>query len=1085
MKKKKRFIIFTSVICLICIVALSFILFNKTIETRQFFAQTNVGEIGMYTQTLGNTQRNIPTELKNEGINERYPIYGTSLANITDEEKDNILQEDALLRVSDSTYTEIDSSGNLLLNGEATGKKLYKHTASVGMYYGNVSDDEPAVVEKITLKPKEWRNYITGLYAPAGEVVKIEISQDDLEKTGGLIISFGQTSIINKNNNIWKARNDFSRMPSIGNIFTINKSIAYVGNFLGGPIYIKTNKINVEYSVTISGAVKYPYYIHGLTTKQEFEEMKNLSAPYFDFEVWDTCVRHSGPKSYANFDYDNLVKVGDLWEKISRTSRQVPVTSNASMSIGFIYDVFVAAGEAVAFQGANWVNAPCYWMPGALNYQAMTSSGFWGQIHEFNHHFQNYGIYPMIEVTNNATSLLSYVLYTNISSYRSENDSTLSGWNRYTDPTRPLRETLANKGTAQTSLNIYADMLHSFGVDTFIKATHLQATKVYTADAWYEALCKATGYDMTYYFESLIGQTISEDVKAKYNVADANVFVPVAMLYQTGRNYFVDGQEQKIETVKPFQIVKGQEYVLDFEKYTYLPKDFTWEIENITMPQNGTLTKISDKKYSYINSELGESGTFYVTISLSKEGIKTPNVTFSINLKTIDPKPTKTLYTYDTRKYTQTDDALNADFEGYSNKTTSYETTTFMNRIGNNQIGVVEGKIYISQDGEYTICLRAGRGNHALYTSLNGQDYTKDIYFSGDKNTFNFDETHIKKYNLTKGQYLYYKQITISNGHSDAYTELGITSNANVPVTIPAGILYNKDAVGFEPYIFVSQPKFERDSLMVTNLTSSTATKQKVISSNFESWDDTSKIENIFDGNENTYFHNKQNQFVSEQNQYELVADMGEELYCNKITFIGRKSGQLNLPCTFKLYAGLSQYDMSLIGEYEDLPLSNRTISAEFEPQKIRYYKIVVTDTKSEGTGYNKYVSFAQINFELAFAGKKYDATKLDYYKSQKKISIAKSNFDKIKTISTFGFVIKGNGVIKYNFSGTQFGLFVKQTQNARIEISIDNQKTTLNLNANNLTSLAFVSNELKSGEHNVNIRVLSGKIEIESIVVK
>lgn len=1085
MKRKKRFVIFTCLICLICIIALSFIILNKTIETRQFFAQTNVGEIGMYTQTLGSVERNIPTQTQNEGLNERYPTYGTSLANITDEEKDKILNEDALLRVSDSTYTEIDNSGNLLLNGEATGKKLYKHTASVGMYYGNVSDDEQAVVQKITIKPKEWRNYITGLYAPAGEVVKIEISQEDLEKTGGLIVSVGQISIINKNNNIWKARNDFSRMPNLGNIFTINKTIAYVGNFLGGPIYIKTNKINVEYSVTISGAVKYPYYIHGFTTEQEFEEMKNLSAPYFDFEVWDTGVRHSGPKSYANFDYDNLVKVGDLWEKISRTSRQVPVTSNASMSIGFIYDVFVAAGEAVAFQGANWVNAPCYWMPGALNYQAMTSSGFWGQIHEFNHHFQNYGIAPMIEVSNNATSLLSYVLYTNISANRSENDGSLSGWNRYTDPTRPLRETLANAGSSQTSLNIYADMLHSFGVDTFIKATRLQSSKVYTADAWYEALCKATGYDMTYYFENLIGQTISEDVKAKYNISGANVFVPVAMLYQTGRNYFVDNQEQKIETVKPYQIVKGQEYTLDFEKNTYLPSDFTWKIDNITMPQNGTLTKISDKKYTYINNEFGESGTFYVTISLNKVGIKTPNVTFSINLKTVDPKPTKTLYTYDTRKFAQTDDALNANFEGYTNKSTSYEATTFMNHIGNNQIGVVEGKIYIEKDGEYTICLRAGRGNHALYTSFNGQEYTKDIYFSGDKNTFNFDETHIKKYTLKKGQYLYYKQITISNGHSDAYTELGITSSTNAPVTIPAGILYNKDAIGYQPYDFVSQPKFERDSLTVTNLTSSTATKQKVISSNFESWDNTANIENIFDGNENTFFHNKQNQFVSDDNPYILVADMGEELYCNKITFIGRKSGQLNLPCTFKLYAGLSQEEMNLVGEYEDLQLSNKTVSAEFEPQKIRYYKIVVTDTKSEGTNYNKYVSFAQINFELSFAGKKYDATKLEYYQTQERNGDIKTNFVSYKTMSTFGFVIKGNGIIKYNFVGSQFGFYVKQTENAKIEISIDNQKTILDLTTNNTTMLAFISKELNAGTHNVQIKVLSGNIEMESIVVK
>lgn len=1083
-RKKKSIFIAVLLLCAVtCIAVLSWLLIKKNNESGAgqevslTFDTKDVGEIGIYHETVSTVPREIPIQTQNEGLCVRYPAYGTNLADITDEEKDSILKEDSLLRVSASTYTEIDQDGNLLLKGETTGRKLYKHTASVGMYYGDVSDNEKAVVEKITLRPKEWRNYITGLYAPAGEVVKIEISEEDLAKVGSLEVSVGQISLINKNNNIWKEKN-FVRMPNLGNIFKINKTTAYVGNFLGGPIYVKASKINIEYTVTISGAVKYPYYIHGLTTKQEFEEMKNLSAPYYDFEVWDTSVRHSGPKSYANFDYDNLVKVGDLWENVSRTSRLVPATSNPGMSIGFLYDVFVAAGAACAFQGANWVNAPCNWMKGALDYQVMTSSGFWGHIHEFNHHFQNYGIAPNGEVTNNATSLLSYVLYTNISANRSENDNDLPSWNRYTDATRGLRETLANAGSEQTSLNIYADILHNFGVDTFIQATRLQPTRTHTADAWYEGLSKATGYNMTYYFENLIGQTLSNSVKKLYDTPDKNVFVPVAMLYQTGRNYFYEGEEKFIETVKPYQIIKGQEYTIDFEKNTYLPSDFTWTIKKITMPKNGTLTKISDKKYSYINNEKGESGTFYVTISLNKEGVTTPDVTFSINLKTVDPKPTKTLYIYDTRKYEQTDEALNANFEGYTNKTISYASTTFMNHIANKQIGVVEGKIYIEKDGEYTICLRAGRGNHALYTSLTGQDYTKDIAFSGDSGGFDFKENHIKKYTLKKGQYLYYKQITISNGHSDAFTELGITSNEDAPKTVPASVLYNKDGDGYVPYNFTFKPIFAREYLEITNLITSTATKQRVISSNFESWDNNTKIENICDGNENTYFHNKQNQFVSEDNPYELVMDLGEEIYCNKITLIGRKTNQANLPCTFKLYAGINQDNMTLIGDYTGLDLVNRTTSAEFDAQKIRYYKLVVTDTKSDGTGYRKYVSIAQINFGISINGKKYNASKLNYSK------IDNRTFEEIKTPSTFGNVIKGDGSITYSFVGSRFGLFVKQNSNAIIKVILDGQSETINLTASNKQELAFLSQKLNNGNHNIKISVIEGKISVDSFVI-
>ena len=86
----------------------------------------------------------------------------------------------------------------------------------------------------------------------------------------------------------------------------------------------------------------------------------------------------SGPSKYGNYDYDNLVKVGDLWEKIVRTSRQVPCSANATIGVGYVYDCFVAAGSACAFQGGHsWINAPCSWMSDALNYDSFVENGSW------------------------------------------------------------------------------------------------------------------------------------------------------------------------------------------------------------------------------------------------------------------------------------------------------------------------------------------------------------------------------------------------------------------------------------------------------------------------------------------------------------------------------------------------------------------------------------------------------------------------------------------------------------------------------------------------------------------------------------
>lgn len=89
-------------------------------------------------------------------------------------------------------------------------------------------------------------------------------------------------------------------MPTIAGLFKTSETTFYFGTPMGGPIYLYPEKLG-NFSCTISGAVTYPFYIHGYTTYEDFNKMSQSSAPYFDFEIWDKGVRHSGPKSRANF----------------------------------------------------------------------------------------------------------------------------------------------------------------------------------------------------------------------------------------------------------------------------------------------------------------------------------------------------------------------------------------------------------------------------------------------------------------------------------------------------------------------------------------------------------------------------------------------------------------------------------------------------------------------------------------------------------------------------------------------------------------------------------------------------------------
>lgn len=1084
-KRNKLIKIVVTFSCLLCLTvgAVLFAVFLDNDSSKQhkyvlsqFENQTQV-VVKQNIQTIQTVERNIPTEVENEGISEKYPTYGT-IMDFSEEEREKLFEENKILFES---FDSMDAQGNLYLSGTATGKKLYKHTASVGNYLGDVSDQEKAVVQSITVCSDERRNFITGLYAPAGEIVKIEISAEDLEQIGSLNVVVGRVTNQNNIHSIPESKTSFARMPIIAKSFSINSTVAYVGNFLGGPIYISPSVYGKQFTVKISGAVQYPYFIYGKTTREQFEQMKNLSAPYFDFEVWDLGVRHSGPAMYGNYDFDNLMQVGALWENVTCASRQVPNTSNKYVSVGFLYDPYVAAGSACAYQGGSpWVNAPYNCLGLALDYQSMVTNGFWGLLHELNHHYQNYGLAPYGEVSNNATSLISYILYTDISSARSENDGSLSGWNIYTDPTRSLRETIskAANGEVQTSLNIYADILHNFGTDKFVKATQLSAGK-HDVDSWYLALTQATGYDMTYYFETLLNQTVSDQAKAQVQ-SDLPVFVPVACLYQVGRYVQENQQKAYVQTVRPYKINSGSSYTLNFEDYLIVPDGFEYQIKNITNPQNGTITKISDKKYLYTPCQDLDSGNFEITISLTHPNISVQDITLVLSLEQKQASVVATKYVYDSRIYSTADQAVENNFEGYVSKTEQSTTSTFLNGIANKQIGVVEGKIYIPENGDYVFCLRAGRGDNALYISLDGENFDKVLNFSEMKNTFDLDQSHTCSYTLKKGQYVYFKQVVVAAVYqSDAFTEIGWTTSNTTPETIPAKYLLNKNGE-YKIFDFTCENKYPRENKVTLTTYQSNPANWEILSCNMSSWDQSTSIQNILDGNKNTFYHNDKNNFVSSENTFELFVDTHTTQFVNTLAIFTRNSGQENIPCTFDLYAGLEKENLTLVGQYSDLALSNRQVTAKFLGQNIRYFKIVVKDTKSNLSGdYNHYVTISQIDLLYTFDGDVICPDGLKIYTN------AYTSFEKdFDTTATFGHLISGNGKLKFDFEGSQFALFTCQKQQCVLKIEIDGIVMQVTIDEQQKTTPDFVSEIYEQKSHNITITVVEGILNLDSIAV-
>ena len=664
----------------------------------------------------------------------------------------------------DGTLWMVDSAGN-----ETPGKpsKLFKHVSAEGMYFGDVSPDEKAVIKEMTFNPRSFHSHgmysVTGLYAPAGEVLKVQLSEKDMDATGGITIHIGQALYNSKANNIWVAKGQMQRFPVILNTMVVNKNTAtlengvwtaYVGSFLGGPVYVRN--AGATFTTTISGGVTYSHFILGHTTPEEFEANKDSSAPYFDLEVWDNGVLHSGPKIYAqNFSYDDLFKVAVLWDQITSVT-----TTGNNQNIVFIYDPFVAAGAAVAFPSQQAVNCPASWMANSLNYETLIKSGGWGNLHEYHHNFQGYGVGNGGEVTNNALTLVSYALFTKISASRQIGNygaAGLGGWNNYTSATWALNDILKltkgqNPSNGAQGLALYATLLHNFGADAFIQVRKLGGGQSY--QNYFKKWEQITHNNMTYYFTEILkannynANLTDEWLKANSN-PDYPMFVPVASVYQTGRSYSYDEQNQYINTMQPYVIPYGQKFTIDLSKYTLnedgayksgsivLPDGFSYKIKNVSQPENGTITKQSDYIYTLTPNNYAVTGQILVTIELTKNDNEFKVQDFDLILEFEQSHELtgrmleRTTYEFDNNHEYNAVSAFENNYKGYSNKiegdnknpTQNSNTDIWLstdelnNALKHNSIMEVKGKFYITETAKYRFAIR-GRHDVALFLSF-------------------------------------------------------------------------------------------------------------------------------------------------------------------------------------------------------------------------------------------------------------------------------------------------------------------------------------------------------------------------------
>lgn len=1121
------------------------------------------------SEYLGTVERKIP-EVSDEGL-EAYPKYGSTLNSVIGSSDEAVSKRQALITESwnlastktrigsdgypKNTWDRMDKNGNLYLgdfntpSGENTPDKLYKHSSSIGMYLGDVSDDEPGVVKSITMGSRNYdRGYsVTGLYAPAGEVIKVEISAEDMEATEGIIVHIGQALYNSKANNIWLQKNQMNRFPVILNTLYIDKDTAildentgiytaYIGSFLGGPIYIRNER--VTFTTKISGAVNYSHFILGYTTQEEFEQNAKSSAPYFDLEVWEYGVLHSGPKKYAEtFSYEDIYDAAILWEKISLVSTQV-----SKQGIVFLYDPFVAAGAAVAFPGQGAVNCPMGWMPSSLNYKSFVNGGAWGNMHEYNHNFQGFGLGNGGEVTNNSLNLVSYSLFTRISANREIGTISegLGGWNSYTSASWALQDITENRySNGKYGLAIYANMLHNFGQEIYMNSVKTSGGQ--SVDKWFLATMNASKHDMTYFYKDLIGYSeISSSVLTEASSKNYPMFVPVASIYQTGRSFNYDGEKRYTETMQPYVIPYGKEYTIDLNKYQFesniyqggsisIPQGFSYKIKNVTQPANGKITKEKDNIYKFTPNENAKSGKIYVTLEITKDdgAFKVDDVDLVLEFEqSHEMNKTmleRTTYTYsDDKMYASATDAFDAGYANYSDKKEGDNQNPILNgkvvqngnaevwyteanQMEKNQIVEIKGKMYSDEIGKYRIALR-GRYDCALYVSLdNGKTYelaatykqtnSSSADFPTGVNQVITDSTvekpsFYKDYELGADTWLYFKAVLITQ-NTGKFSFIGVgwgkftpeapvmDANGEVIGTIPENVSVSYANAYRSDYEF-DNTKFESDYFYEREYTYTysdnkyfTDSATIVTSANYSPWDKNShQIENLVDGDKNTYIHT--NYTASDQKPLIIAVDLGKEITANQMTLFTQPRGDYHCPVNFTLEGSINGTNYFKLGTYEDMKVANYSVVANFDKATFRYYRLSMTKSS------NHYIILSEVQFANIYQISNGNQISLD----NTEVRLIGS-WEPKSILSSFGhlYVGKKNCTIEYEFEGTYFGILSSSLLPSNYEVYIDDQKVeSISLKEDTGVIMSFLSKQLTEGKHKVKI-VCTGQANIDSIV--
>jgi len=409
---------------------------------------------------------------------------------------------------------------------------------------GAVPDGAKRVSRKIEVKTDApgWHNYgiygnpgspywhSTGLYAAPGEVVTVAADKSVIDK--GLSVRIGCHS-----DRLWRNRS-WARAPDVCVRAPITAEQTKVASAFGGLIYVESppDLKLPPFSVTVSGAVEAPYYVHGKTDlKQWRTSIRNDPAPWAELQGRKIIL--SLPAADVR-KLDDPKELMDFWDGIMDLYAELFGRPAERRRIErFVADVQISAGymhSGYPLMAMLDITSTMVYKP---RIEANRHHGIWGLFHEIGHNHQNrdWTYRGTTEVTVNLFSL--YVMEKVCKLPTGGHGCVTKGWRE-----RRIKQYFAEgakfdqwKADPFLALAMYIQLQHEFGWKPFTQVfaeyrelpdEKRPKTDDQKRDRWLVSFSKTAGRNLGPFFQAW-GVPTSDAARA--SIADLPKWMPKDM----------------------------------------------------------------------------------------------------------------------------------------------------------------------------------------------------------------------------------------------------------------------------------------------------------------------------------------------------------------------------------------------------------------------------------------------------------------------------------------------------------------------------------------------------------------------------